>query len=60
MSKLSPREMEKRKREVDFAISINEMNNVDTSQGFLDLCDAYIEGSLTVEQAKIKIFKRRT
>lgn len=58
MSKISVREMEKRRREVDYAISINDMNNIETSQKDLELFESYIDGEISLKQVRTTLQKR--
>lgn len=58
MSKISVREMEKRIREVNYAMSINDMNNIESSQKDLDLFELYIDGEISLKQVKMTLKKK--
>lgn len=58
MSKISVREMEKRIREVDYAMSINDMNNIEPSQKDLELFQSYINGEISLKQVRMTFKKR--
>lgn len=58
MSKISVREMEKRIREVNYAMSINDMNNIESSQKDLDLFKSYIDGEISLKQVKMTLKKK--
>ena len=58
MSKISVREMEKRRREVDYAMSINDMNNIESSQKDVELFESYIDGEISLKQVRTTLKKR--
>ena len=58
MSKISVREMEKRRREVDYAMSINNMNNIEPSQKDIELFESYIDGEISLKQVSTTLKKR--
>ncbi|SCY22803.1 antitoxin VbhA family protein [Alkaliphilus peptidifermentans] len=58
MCKVSVREMEKRIREVDYAMSINDMNNIELTQKDLELFESYIDGKISLKQVRMTFKKR--
>lgn len=58
MSKISVREMEKRRREVDYAMSINDMNNIEPPQKDVELFESYIDGEISLKQVRTTLKKR--
>lgn len=58
MSKISIREKEKRIREVDYVMSINDMNNIEPSQKELELFELYIDGEISLKQVKMTLKKK--
>lgn len=58
MNKISVKESEKRRREVDYALTINDMNNIEASQEVLELFESYIDGEICLKQVRAKLSKR--
>jgi len=58
MSTIAVREMEKRRREVDYAMSINDMNNTEPSLKDLELYESYVDGEISLKQVRMTLKKR--